>query len=389
MNSILIHNIGTLITGDIKDPLSKKDSIYIEDGRFVEVGTSKKDAEVVIDANRLLVTPGLIDGHVHPTIGDFTSAQNSTSWMTHYLHCGVTRMVSAGELHYPGLPFDSQDPKLFKGLARLTKTCFDREKPSGVKVDAGTLILTSGLTEADFDEMVELGSKCVKFIFYPYGKVPGEDEQYVRWAKERSLVVKIHSGGVSRSGVSVPAGAELILRLRPDVVGHINGGPIPMSVKDMDRIIEESNLWLEISYAGNYGAAAHVARRALERGELERVVLGTDTPSGTGVTPRGMLRIMGLVSSLGGVPPEMALCLATGNVARAHHLDSGFIKPGKPADLVIMGRIEGCLAKDELDVLRMGDMLGVSVVIIDGKIRIRERSYQTPPPQIKAVIEKE
>jgi enamidase len=102
-----------------------------------------------------------------------------------------------------------------------------------------------------------------------------------------------------------------------------------------------------------------------------------------------MLRIMGLVSSLGGVPPEMALCLATGNVARAHHLDSGFIKPGKPADLVIMGRIEGCLAKDELDVLRMGDMLGVSVVIIDGKIRIRERSYQTPPPQIKAVIEKE
>ena len=389
MNSILIHNIGTLITGDIKDPLSKKDSIYIEDGRFVEVGTSKKDAEVVIDANRLLVTPGLIDGHVHPTIGDFTSAQNSTSWVTHYLHCGVTRMVSAGELHYPGLPFDSQDPKLFKGLARLTKTCFDREKPSGVKVDAGTLILTSGLTEADFDEMVELGSKCVKFIFYPYGKVPGEDEQYVRWAKERSLVVKIHSGGVSRSGVSVPAGAELILRLRPDVVGHINGGPIPMSVKDMDRIIEESNLWLEISYAGNYGAAAHVARRALERGELERVVLGTDTPAGTGVTPRGMLRIMGLVSSLGGVPPEMALCLATGNVARAHHLDSGFIKPGKPADLVIMGRIEGCLAKDELDVLRMGDMLGVSVVIIDGKIRIRERSYQTPPPQIKAVIEKE
>jgi enamidase len=389
MNSILIHNIGTLVTGDIKDPLSKKDSIYIEDGCFVEVGTSKKDAEVVIDANRLLVTPGLIDGHVHPTIGDFTAAQNSTSWVTHYLHCGVTRMVSAGEIHYPGLPFDSQDPRLFKGLARLTKTCFDRERPSGVKVDAGTLILTSGLTEADFDEMVELGSKCVKFIFYPYGKVPGEDEQYVRWAKERGLVVKIHSGGVSRSGASVPAGAELILRLKPDVVGHINGGPIPMSVKDMDRIIEESNLWLEISYAGNYGAAAHVAGRALERGELDRVVLGTDTPAGTGVTPRGILRIMGLVSSLGGVPPEIALCLATGNVARAHHLDSGFIKPGKPADLVIMGRIQGSQAKSELDVLKMGDMLGVSVVIIDGKIRIRERSYQTPPPQIKAVIEKE
>lgn len=389
MNSILIYNIGTLVTGDIKNPLSKADSIYIENGRFVQIGATKKNADIIINANGLLVTPGLIDGHVHPTIGDFTSAQNSTSWVTHYLHGGITRMVSAGELHYPGLPFDRQDPKLFKGLARLTKSCYDRERPSGVKVDAGTLILTNGLTEADFDEMVELGSKCVKFIFYPYGKIPGEDEQYVRWARERGLVVKIHSGGVSRSGVSVPAGADLILRLKPDVVGHINGGPIPMSFKDMDQIIEESDLWLEISYAGNYGAAVHIAKRALERGELDRVILGTDTPAGTGVTPRGILRTMALVSSLGGVPPELAICLATGNVASAHHLDSGFIQPGKPADLVIMGKIQGCQANNDLGVLTIGDLLGISIVIVDGKILIRERSFQTPPPQTKAIIEKE
>jgi enamidase len=389
MKSTLIYNIGTLITGDIKNPLSKEDSIYIEDSCFVELGTDRKDADVVINANGLLVAPGLIDGHVHPTIGDFTLAQNSTSWVTHYLHGGITRMVSAGEIHYPGLPLDRQDPKLFKGLARLTKNCYDRERPSGLKVDAGTLLLTSGLTETDFDEMVELGSKCVKFIFYPYGRVPGEDEQYVRWAKEKGLVVKIHSGGVSRSGVSVPADADLILRLRPDVVGHINGGPIPMSFKDMDRIIAESDFWLEISYAGNYRAAVHVAGRALERDELNRVVLGTDTPAGTGVTPRGILRVMTLVASLGNVPPELAICLATGNTARAHNLDSGFIQAGKPADLVIMGKIQGCQANSHLEVLEMGDLLGVSMVIIDGSICIRERSQQTPPPQVKAVIEKE
>ncbi len=389
MQSTLIYNIGTLITGDIENPLSKEDSIYIEDGRFVELGTSRRDADVIINANGLLVAPGLIDGHVHPTIGDFTLAQNSTSWVTHYLHGGITRMVSAGELHYPGLPLDRQDPRLFKGLARLTKNCYDRERPSGVKVDAGTLLLTTGLTETDFDEMVELGSKCVKFIFYPYGRVPGEDEQYVRWAKEKGLVVKVHSGGVSRSGVSVPADAELILRLGPDVVGHINGGPIPMSLKDMDRIIAESDFWLEISYAGNYRAAAHVAGKALEKGELNRVVLGTDTPAGTGVTPRGILRIMALVASLGDVPPELAICLATGNVARAHNLDSGFILKGKPADLVIMGKIQGCQANSHLEVLKMGDLLGVSMVIIDGNMCVRERSQQTPPPQVKAMIERE
>jgi len=60
-----------------------------------------------------------------------------------------------------------------------------------------------------------------------------------------------------------------------------------MSFEDMDRIIEVSNLWLEISYAGNYGATIHVAKRALEKGQLDRVVLGTDTPAGTGVTREG------------------------------------------------------------------------------------------------------
>lgn len=389
MSSLLIRNIGTLLTGDLKEPLSKKNSLYIEDGRFVEIGTERKDADTIVDAKGLLVSPGLIDGHVHPTIGDFTAAQNATSWVTNYCHCGITRMVSAGEIHYPGLPFDLQDPKLWKGLARLTKLSYDRERPSGVKVDAGTLILTTGLKEADFDEMVELGSKCVKFIFYPYGIKAGEEEHYVRWARQRELVVKIHSGGVSRSGASMPAGADLILKLQPDVVGHINGGPIPMSFSDMDRLIEESDLWLEVSYAGNYAAALHVIRKAADEGKLNRVVLGTDTPAGTGVAPRGILRTLALISSLGGVPPETAFCLATGNVAQAHRLDTGLIKPGTPADLVIMGKIQGSQAGDELDVFRIGDIPGVTMVIIDGKIRIRDRSYQTPPPEVRAVVEKE
>ena len=389
MSSLLIHHIGTLLTGNLESPLSPKDSLYIEDGRFAEIGTRRDTADTIVDAKGMLVTPGLIDGHVHPTIGDFTAAQNATSWVTHYLHCGITRMVSAGEIHYPGLPFDLQDSKLWKGLARLTKLCYDRERPSGVKVDAGTLILTTGLTEADFDEMVELGSKCVKFIFYPYGKQEGEAERYVRWAEERGLVAKIHSGGVSRSGASVPAGADLILKIRPHVVGHMNGGPIPMSMSDMDRIIEESDLCLEISYAGNFGAAIHVVTKATERGQTDRLVLGTDTPSGTGVCPRGILRTLGLISSLAGVPPEIAVCFATGNVARAHHLDSGIIKEGMPADLVIMGRIQGCQAKDDLDVFRTGDLPGVTMVIVDGKIRVRDRSFQTPPPQVRAVVERE
>ena len=48
MGSILIHNIGTLVTGDLKDPISEADSLYIENGRFVEIGTQKRTADTEI-----------------------------------------------------------------------------------------------------------------------------------------------------------------------------------------------------------------------------------------------------------------------------------------------------------------------------------------------------
>lgn len=35
MDSMLIHNIGTLITGDIKAPLLKEDSVYIADQEWL------------------------------------------------------------------------------------------------------------------------------------------------------------------------------------------------------------------------------------------------------------------------------------------------------------------------------------------------------------------
>ena len=90
-------------------------------------------------------------------------------------------------------------------------------------------MLTLGMTEGDFDDFQREGIRLVKFIFYsfPDGSA-GEAESYVRWARARGIRVKIHSGGVSRSGVSQMAGLEIMKRIRPDVVAHINGGPIPM-----------------------------------------------------------------------------------------------------------------------------------------------------------------
>ncbi|HXG50545.1 MAG TPA: amidohydrolase family protein [candidate division Zixibacteria bacterium] len=385
MSSLLLKNVGTLVTGDLQRPLRAADSIYIERGVIAEIGNGiERAADRVIDARGITVIPGLVDSHSHPSIGEYTPAQNSLGWITNYMHGGVTSLISAGELHLPGLPLPP-DARTALSLALVTKRCYDALRPSGVKVFAGTLLLVPGLREADFDEIRAAGIKLVKFIFYDYSLLPdGEAERYVRWARERGIKVKIHSGGVSRSGVSQIAGFDIVRRLRPDIIGHITGGPIPMSEDDMLRIAEETDCAMEICTSGNYRLALVLARAVRSRGLHHRVLIGTDTPGGTGIVPRAMLREIAFLSSVGEIEPEKAICMATGNVGRAHDLNVGIIEEGRPADVVLLHKITGSVARDALDSFSKGDLPGISHVIIDGVVRVSGRSQQTPPPERSA-----
>ncbi len=382
MPSLLIQNIGALITGDIDKPLASADSIYIEDGVIRAVGKNlARRADRVIDAQGITAIPGLIDSHSHPSIGEYTPAQNSLSWITNYMHGGVTALISAGELHMPGLPLPP-DARTALSLALVTKRCYDNLRPSGVKVFAGTLLLVPGLSEKDFDEIAAAGIRLVKFIFYDYSLLPnGEAERYVRWAHARGIKVKIHSGGVSRSGVSQIAGWEIVSRIKPDIIGHITGGPIPMAEAEMVRIVADTDHFVESCSSGNYRMALVLARAVKQHNAYSRLLIGTDTPGGTGIIPRGILREIAYLSSVGEIPPEKTVCMATGNVGRAHGLDIGFIEKGRPADIVLLHKITGSVANDALDCFAKGDLPGISTVIIDGEIRVAGRSQQTPPPE--------
>jgi len=389
MTSLLIKNIGTLVTGDLNNPLQRDNSIFIENGVIQAIGNNlDRKVDRVIDANGITVIPGLIDSHSHPSIGEYTPAQNSLSWITNYLHGGVTSLISAGELHLPGLPLPP-DARTALSVAIVTKRCYDNLRPSGVKVHAGTLLLVPGLTEKDFDEIAALGVKLVKFIFYDYSLLPnGEAERYVSWARARGIKVKIHSGGVSRSGVSQVAGWDIVNKIKPDIIGHITGGPIPMPEPEMVRIAGETDYFMEICSSGNYRLALSLIRAVKAKNAFHRVLIGTDTPGGTGIIPRGILREIAFLSSVGEVPPEKTICMATGNVGRAHGLDMGILDEGRPADIVMLHKITGSVAKDALDSFAKGDLPGISTVLIDGDIRVAGRSQQTPPPERIALTEK-
>jgi len=388
MTTTLITNIGLLVSGDPAIPPIRNTALLIDDGVITEVGPQAETADQVIDAGGQSVMPGLIDGHVHPTVGEWTPAQNSTGWVRNYLHGGTTSMVSAGELHIPGLPFEDLNPRLVTGLATLAKRTIGTYRPSGVKVHAGTLLLVPGLTAADFDHLADDGISQLKFIFYDWSRLEdGEAQQYVSWAHERGMTVKMHSGGVSRSGSSRVAGHELVTAVAPDVIAHISGGPIPMPDDEIVRTIQDlPEATVEVCSSMNYRATQVTVDELVRIDQLHRLTLGTDTPGGTGVIPRGMLRNICYLAGVCGLSPELAVAAGTGNVARRHGVPGGVLATGKPADLLILGPITGSRAKDVLECFELGDLPGISLVMVDGEILVSGRSEQTPPPTVGAKV---
>ncbi len=212
MTTLLVEDIGLLVHGDRAIAPVRDTTLLIEDGVIAEIGATAVAPDQVLSAGGLTVMPGLIDGHVHPTFGEWTPAQDAVGWIHNYLHGGTTSMVSAGELHIPGLAFDALTPELVLSIAITSKHTTGRMRPSGVKVNAGTVLLVPGMTEEHFDRAHREGIDQLKFIFYDWNRLgDGEAQRYVQWAHDRGMTVKMHSGGVSRSGSSRVAGADVVL----------------------------------------------------------------------------------------------------------------------------------------------------------------------------------
>jgi len=379
----LIKNIGTIVSGDIARPLLDGDSVVVADGAIAAVGRGLDvDADTVIDARGSTVIPGLIDSHCHPVFGDFTPRQRTIDFIESGLNGGLTTMISAGEVHLPGRPKDITG---LKALAVVAAKAYANLRPAGVKVHGGAPILELGMVEEDFAEMARHGVKLVGEIGLGSVKTGKDAAPMVRWAKQHGMTVTIHTGGPSIAG-SNPISAEVVLEANPHVVGHINGGTTSMSEREIDSLVA-TQMALEIVHCGNGKTALHSLARAKEAQALHRIIIGNDAPSGTGVVPLGILRVIAHLASLGGVSPEVAICMATGNTARVYGLPVGVIEPGREADLCIVDAPVGSVGTTALQALTAGDLFGISMVLIDGQIKIG-RSRNTPPAARAAEVVK-
>ncbi|HWR39550.1 MAG TPA: amidohydrolase family protein [Patescibacteria group bacterium] len=378
MVTIAITHIGELFTGDLACPVSSDDTLILQDGRIVCSGGAglldRYTVDQQVDAGGMTVTPGLIDSHVHPVIGDYTPRQKTQDFLDSALHGGVTTFISAGEPHTPGRP---KDPAGVKALAVLGHKSFANLRSSGLKVHAGAVILEKGLVEADFAEMAKEGVWLVGEVGLGSVKDPAEARQMVDWAKKYNMKIAMHTGGTSIPSSSTVTAAD-VMAVSPTLVSHANGGPTAISPEEVRRLVEETQLPLEIVQCGNPKIADLLVRKLAERNELQRVVLGNDAPSGTGVIPLGILRTLCQLASLSGIPVPQAVAMATGNTARVFGLECGLIAPGKEADLVIMDAPLGSVGKTAAQAIAAGDIPGIALVMVDGVIRVN-KSRNTPP----------
>jgi len=384
---LVVLNIGLLLSGDIDKPILDADTVVAVDGVITAVGKQKdvdtSQPDTLIDAKGVTLCPGLIDSHVHPVFGDWTPRQNQLGWIDSTLNGGVTTMISAGEVHLPGRPKDIVG---LKALAITAQRAFYNFRPGGVKVLAGAPVIEKGMTESDFAELAAAGVTLLGEVGLGSVKAGAEAKQMVAWARKYGIQSTIHTGGPSIPGSGL-IDKDVVLEADADVIGHINGGHTSLPEAHVCELCERSTRAIEIVHNGNERTAIAAVHTARDRKCLHRVILGTDGPAGSGVQPLGILRVISLLSSLGGIPAEQAFCFATGNTARIRGLDCGLITTGRAADFVFLDRAQHTAGKGLLESVALGDLPGVGMVVIDGVVRC-QRSRNTPPAtQIPVVIQ--
>lgn len=377
---LVVRNIGMILSGKIEQPVLDGDCVVAVGGRIKDFGFEKDldvdKSDAIIDANGVTLAPGLIDSHVHPVVGDYTPRQQQLHWIDSTLNGGVTTLISAGEVHMPGRPKDIVG---LKAMAIAAQRWYSNFRPSGVKVLAGAPVIEHGMEEQDFKDLADAGVTLLGEVGLGSVKDGPTAKKMVAWARKHGIQSTIHTGGPSIPGSGL-IDKDVVLEADTDVIGHVNGGHSALPDDQIICLCEQCSRSLEIVHNGNERAALLTVNTARELKQLDRIILGTDGPAGSGVQPLGILRMIAMLSSLGHVAPEIVFCFATGNTSRMRDLDVGLIEKGYAADFVLMDQAQHSPGATMLESVRQGNLPGVGMTIIDGEVR-SQRSRNTPPAQ--------
>lgn len=368
MKKVYMKNLGTIVSGNVNNPVLKAEAIYAEDGIIQYVGAAKADLEAaagtVIDVKGLDIAPALIDAQGHPPINDYLPEFQATDFAVNFMAGGTGSMISVGST-MPGMPSTVAG---LKAVALAGKHVWDAYHPQGSKIYGGALMLAEGMQDKDFAEVAAGGVKVVGEV----GKSALQDVSkvaaLVKMAKKNGMVVTAHSGGASSPACASYTAADL-LQINPDVICSLNGAPTPMSDADIEKVIKEGNFFYNLVGHGNLRLLLKVYKLAQAAGKANKLLFGTNVPSMSGYSPLGLwLSIAALSNANPDVHPATFIAMASGNVADCYGLNHGKIEKGYKLDTILLDGFgyDTCPFKT----LQSGNMCSVSFVVMDGELRM-------------------
>jgi adenine deaminase len=335
----------------------KGQSLWVKDGMIAYAGRasdfSKGEKTVTIDANGMVLLPGLIDGHTHI----LSHRYGVEEFIKHAIRSGVTTVITetielatiAGKegIEYFAKGLDGQPIRLYYTVAPLC-----------------------GLTPAEeviaptHEEFVSIlkDPKCLGLGEIYWGNMFLEGRQgdrvkeLVSTALELGKVVEGHTAGAKGR------------KLQAYTSFGISSCHEPITEKE---VLERLRLgyWIMVREGGIRKELEGVKGIYKKKIDFRRLALATD-----GVDPEGFLAEGYLDASLRstlkmGVPPKLAYQMVTLNVAEHFHLDHliGSLSPGKMADLLI---------------IPSPDEFSPQLVMCDGKVIYRDGNSLAEPRNI-------
>lgn len=371
MSQLVLRNIGEILTGDLESPTLDADTIVVNDGVIVSFEASASDdASTTIDCQGMTVAPGLVDTHVHPTMGDYAHKQQSTGYLERMLHGAVTRVMSAGEVHAPG----RTDAESALAIAAGAYASFSTFMPGGMKVHAGAMLLEKDTETSHIDRAREAGMSIIGEVGIGSLKDPVRSGELTAHARSLGMTVHMHCGCTSDRGPGGDAHphftADDVFTVKPTIASHANTFA-SLSDDDIDRLCgPDGPPFVEIVQAGGVRSMLRVAECLVDAGQLDRLLIGTDTPTGYGVASLGILKTIGDICSMTSITPQQGWAIASGQGARAFGLESNMIALGLAADLVVIDASLGSIEASACEAIATGEWPGVAVVITDGEVRV-------------------
>ena len=384
-DSVVLINCGGVITGRRVEALVDADTILVELGMITAVGLESEievpSGATIVDVQGQLAAPGLIDSHIHPVIGDWTPRMNTFGWLASYVQAGITTALSQGSWALGGYPEDARGMVAF-GIT--LSRAFAGFRPGGMKVHGAAVSLVADMSAADFDILQDEGVWLIAEIGSRSIIDPPLVRELLSLAHARGFISRVHFGPEAVPGTYTVT-ADMAIEMGAHVASHVNGGPTAPPDRDLDRIVDDSDCYLELSYSGNHRALLHVAQRVRDAEQLDRLIAGSDSPTGAGITPRAILQTVGLLAVFGGIAPELAFAAGTGNTAAAYGLNTGRIEVGREADILVLDAPKSSQADDALEALAIGDLPSISFVMIDGAI-VSLQTANTLPAKRRAIV---